>query len=513
MRFRDLLIRYWRELCLVALIILPFVALLPIGFLWLWENAALHWWILGSTAAGIGAIILKTQISRTTTKASVEWSAAVSPPSAEWNDREVSAWKIVERIVIESDSAILTDRASLIQTVELVMDSIAEHFHANAADARWRISLPEALLLVEKSSKAIRRQLLEHVPGAQHIQVTHALTLKNAYERYGDAVSTGLSHFTTLARLVRLSFDSQVLPRILVEYVLGEVGGYLSQRVRKDLTAILIREVGRAAIDLYSGRLRLDADELNVAAREESKEAVADLVGPIRILVAGQVNAGKSSLINAMCGEIQRRTGISPVLDNPQELLLKQDGKPEIVLIDMPGIGLDQDAESALQEKLRTTDLLLWVASATQSARAPDLKTLDGIRELYAKSKFARQPPIIIALTHIDHLTPATEWSPPYDLLALGRPKARRIRDAIEHASEALLVDAQDIVPVCLKDPTSPYNLDLIWLLISTKLQHAKHVKLERMYRGASQISPSEILSQLISAGRWIAGSVWRGGQ
>jgi hypothetical protein len=68
----------------------------------------------------------------------------------------------------------------------------------------------------------------------------------------------------------------------------GQVSGFLSRRVPAELTILLIREIGRAAIDVYSGRLRLADDELQAAAHAENVAAKEDLAGPVRILLAGQ---------------------------------------------------------------------------------------------------------------------------------------------------------------------------------------------------------------------------------
>src|SRR2546430_3838016 len=56
---------------------------------------------------------------------------------------------------------------------------------------------------------------------------------------------------------------------------------------------------------------------------------------------------------------------------------------------------------------------------------------------------------ILGVLTHIDLLSPAMEWQPPYDWQKGERPKEKNIRAAVEAAKEQLggLVDV--VVPVC----------------------------------------------------------------
>ena len=53
---------------------------------------------------------------------------------------------------------------------------------------------------------------------------------------------------------------------------------------------------GRAAIDLYAGRLALSDEEMRLA-RESDAVAPAASAAPVRLILVGQVNAGKSILV------------------------------------------------------------------------------------------------------------------------------------------------------------------------------------------------------------------------
>jgi hypothetical protein len=121
-------------------------------------------------------------------------------------------------------------------------------------------------------------------------------------------------------------------------------------------------------------------------------------------------------------------------------------------------------------------------------------------------------PPILIVVTHIDELTPALEWAPPYDLVQADRPKAGRIRGAIEHVSDVLGIDHDRIVPVCVRNVNAAYNLDLLWNLVATNLDEARFAKLDRLRQNAQGFSAALFLSQMAAGGRWLANSVWRGG-
>jgi predicted GTPase len=149
-------------------------------------------------------------------------------------------------------------------------------------------------------------------------------------------------------------------------------------------------------------------------------------------------------------------------------------------------------------------DLILWVASATQSARAPDRAGLDAFRT-WAKAQLTRRPPpLLLALTHVDELRPVREWSPPYDVSAPAGPKAQSIRAAMDAVGRALDLPADAIVPVALPAGQQTYNLDALWGRIALELDEAKLVQLDRLRIGQQRLDLRELAYQLGHAGRII---------
>jgi hypothetical protein len=114
---------------------------------------------------------------------------------------------------------------------------------------------------------------------------------------------------------------------------------------------------------------------------------------------------------------------------------------------------------------------------------------LKEMRNAHETNPDRRMPPILVVVTHIDELTPALEWAPPYDLVQADRPKAGRIRDAIEHVGDVLGIDHDRIVPVCVRNVDAAYNLDLLWNLVATNLDEARFAKLDRLRQNAQGFS------------------------
>ena len=141
----------------------------------------------------------------------------------------------------------------------------------------------------------------------------------------------------------------------------------------------------------------------------------------MRLVLIGQVSAGKSSLVNALAQESRSAVGPLPTTARVAEYRLELAGRPAVSLVDMPG--LEDGTEAEFLEQVERADLVVWVASATQPARDTDRKALAAVRAWAAAQLTRRVPPIVLALTHIDELRPAGEWQPPYDIAA---PAVRR---------------------------------------------------------------------------------------
>jgi hypothetical protein len=275
------------------------------------------------------------------------------------------------------------------------------------------------------------------------------------------------------------------------------------------LASAYVREVGRAAIDLYGGRLRVSPETLATtvtAATRDDRAAAQVLAEPLRILVVGQVNSGKSSLVNALLEEIQAAVDVLPATQGYTAYELKREGSPEALLIDAPGLGADAAAMDELLQEADDSDLVVWVSSATRPDRDVDRQALDAVRDHFAARLERREPPILIVLTHIDLLRPFQQWSPPYDLLDLGNAKAASIADAVQVVAAELGASVQSVVPVCLDEKRGRYNVDILWAKMFDVMPEAQGARLVRVVAAAgNEASWLRLWSQAVNAGRVIA--------
>lgn len=497
--------RYWRETLLVIAIVLPWLGIFVLGGIWLWQNG--HIWIWAAAAAALGLIAwpLSRSIRRRTDKEVRETLGELASPSVGWNQREQEAWNEVLAIADATAPFSFFELDPLLAHARQTIEAVAHKFHPDMQDAWAVFSVPDALLLTEKLSRDVRRQALLHIPGVRSIRLSHLLWMHRQSEQYGPVAQASWHVTSSLWRLLRAVVSPlQALAQETSGLFAHNAGRVLAYRLRSYATRMLTLEVGRAAIELYSGRLALSDEEVETARKQDSAAAVAAANGAIRILLVGQTSAGKSSILNALSAGIRAAVGPLPTTAIASEHRIEMEGRPAVILVDMPGLTKDPAPAISILEQAARSDLVLWVASAMQPAREPDRQGLQVFREWATAQLTRRPPPILLALTHIDQLRPASEWAPPYDLMRPIGHKAMAIRAATDAVAHILALDASDIVPIALPPDREPYNIDALWARIAQEIDEAKLVQLDRLRVAHQRPSWRDIARQVENAGRVI---------
>lgn len=504
--------RHWREAVLALVLALPWLSLLALGLVWLWQGGHVLVWAAAAAVLALLAVPLRLSLRRRAKEEARHGLGDLSEPARGWNAAERDAWAQVLAIADAATPLSLTEIEPALAIARDTVEAVARHFHPGAPDPWAQFALPEALLLAERLCRDVRREALRHIPGVRAMRLSYLLWLRRQSVRYGAVARQGWRVGFGLWRAVRATLNPiQAVVQEAREFMTEQTQHLLSDRVRAYATRLLVLEVGRAAIDLYSGRLALSDDEVRAARERDLRGLEAAAPAPVRILLAGQVNAGKSSLVNAMAREVRCAVGPLPTTSGAAEHPLALEGLPAVVLVDTAGLA-DRPASAAeLLRQAARADLVLWVAAATQPARGPDRSHLDALRA-WANVQVAQRPPsIVLALTHVDELRPAAEWAPPYDVTTPATPKARAIRAAIDAVSGALSVPADAVVPVAMPPGRAPYNLDALWGRIALELDEARLVQLDRLRLGQSGIRLRELAAQLGNAGRMIVKGIVEG--
>lgn len=484
----------------LAASLLPLFLLLPLGALWLWQQGWLTVWLIIAAVLGVATYGLTCWLGRAADTRSAEDNGPVAGPNPDFSPLDLAAWQSVEAVAREVDPTIVFDRQRLLETARITIDAVARHYHPEARHPVWRFTLPELFLVTERVSGRLRRVLLEEVPGSHMMRVGDAVRLWEFKPLLGRGANVfkGLNMVWRVTRLVNPG--SALLAEVrekLIGAALGDAGNWIQRRGAR----LWVEEVGRASIELYSGRLELDAAALKTADRLGDDIQGPAAVGPVRLLVAGQTNAGKSSLINTLLDTRAAGVDVLPHTGAYEAHELARDGEVEVILIDSPG--LDTEAQiQTLCDLAWQADALLWVTAGHRADRSLDRAALDAIRASFASEPRRSMPPLRVLLTHIDRLSPAREWSPPYNLEAAASPKARNIADSLQAVADDLTVAPQRVLPVRLQPEATRYNTDLIWPAIAEDLDDAHRARLLRLALQADRKRWRKLLEQAGAAGR-----------
>jgi predicted GTPase len=149
-------------------------------------------------------------------------------------------------------------------------------------------------------------------------------------------------------------------------------------------------------------------------------------------------------------------------------------------------VGTTAKDQRRFTEQAGNSDLILWVVNATAASDAADREALDALRKHFSERPHRREPPVIVALSHIDALSPEREWSPPYDTARPISDKGHAIRAAMEHVASSVDLPLADIIPVSVAAGQPPYNIELLIERIAARVSDAQRSQLLRLMEDAA---------------------------
>ncbi|AGA89714.1 putative GTPase [Thioflavicoccus mobilis 8321] len=496
------LLRRIDPLRLVALVLLalPPLALVGLGTLWLWEHDALLYWLAGLLASAAAGYGLQYLLHRRERRLLAE---AATEPNPDWSPRAEAVWGDVEALAdgLKLEDWPLNDSARLMELARLTLERVSRHYHPKARQPLLQLTVPHTLLILERASRDLRRDITEHIPFSHRLRIGDLLRA----QRWKVTADQAFLVYR-MGRAVINPLDA--LANEAWRNLRNQGTGLAQAELHGWLLRAIVRKVGYYAIDLYSGRLPLEEGDPTAAptprSRTDLEQTQLGDEEPLRILVFGRTNAGKSSLINALFGQLV--TAADTLADTTRGLApyrLEREGLTQALVIDTPGCDGDWLTDAQLHEAAADADLILWASPAHRPDRQVERACLDALRTAQAARPEHHPPPLIVAATHIDLLRPAREWQPPYDLQDPSGPKATNIAAAVAAIAADLAVPVEQVVPVALA-AGRVYNVDDgLWAKILDQHEAALRTRLLRCLAARRRAEDWELLRrQMIAAGR-----------
>ncbi|MGQ9769282.1 MAG: GTPase family protein [Thermogutta sp.] len=475
--------RHQQVVWILALIVVlvPYLGLMAVGGYALWKNG---WFLLyGSVTAGITALFYGLALYLRRRGGGEEVLPLKFECPESWPPREREAWGKVQRLAQQAIAGDIPTNSidDLRNLLEMLVREIARHYHPEHEDAYLDIQLPQLLKIVEKVAQDLRQVVQENVPGVHILTLRSLKQFKQMYDIAQPLYDIGY-----------MAYRVATLPLSPVNALWREVRRYLSGQainlsvgaLKAEIVSYIVHRMGFYLIELYSGRVILDEVEFdkNRISAEQAELRMAqpdidDYTGEfIRIVVVGQLKAGKSSLVNALRRTWHVQTDILPCTEQIQAYLMSPSTAPapnesqplpgRLMLVDTPGYeGLVEGrASRSLFAEVERADLILLACSARMASRKPDKDFLGRIQQFFQRHTHLKPPPVIVVGTFVDELRPRHDWNPPYRWNVTGKgdkltPKEESIQGFLSAIRADLeLSPSESVIPACTQ-PERIWNI------------------------------------------------------
>lgn len=241
-------------------VVLPMLSLAALGTIWLWENSLILWWAAIATIVSLLIYGAEWWLVRHGEKKAEPLSEATEEEFVVTSDgtktpmRERAAWRAVDALLSKVSAENLADRDAVLELGKRTVETVAREMHPDVKDPTLKFTVPEALALIEQVSRRLNQFVDRRIPLKNRITVGH---LMFAY-RWRGLVGMAEKAYN-LWRILRFANPAAAVAAEMRERVSGEMIRNAKSEVLKRIAQAYATEVARAAVDLYSGRLKFPA--------------------------------------------------------------------------------------------------------------------------------------------------------------------------------------------------------------------------------------------------------------
>ncbi len=376
----------------LAAAFIPTLTLIPLGGLYLFEKGYLLWWALGALAvvAIMVSLIWRVLLSPPAHRAAGNSSSAArderldvsgAAPDPHWSPLEEEAWTDVRALARSVDLEKLESTEAFLELGRQTVETVAGRLHPGRSQASLQFTLPEALAISEHVSKRLAHFVATHIP------LSDTLTIAQIWSVYRWRSAIGIAERAyDVWRVLRLANPATALTHEARERLSRAVLKWGREHVTRRLAEAFVEEVGRAAIDLYGGRLRIEMPADGAAspdiAAASGMASISD--HPLRLAIAG--------------GRLDNRAAVSALLTTPREQSTTSPVEPLPRLALTLSVDETRDATTAAKvaRSLLGADLVVWLVEADIGADAFDEAALAAVGRHFGDNLSLRAPPVLV---------------------------------------------------------------------------------------------------------------------
>jgi hypothetical protein len=384
----------------LILFVLPFVLLSAWGLYQLYLSGGfVLWMILSGLCVLLGSLCWSRVRKREST------SVHQAEGESFWQAEEESIWREIQAraAAIESGEREIKSVNELEELGFELLELVSKHYFPNSKKARFEVNLSHLLLVCEQASRDLRVLAIENIPFHDRFSV-------NDFFKAKKTLSLSSSVYSVYRGLRVVTNPTSAIFAELRELLSARAGKEIANTTSQWLLARFVESAGKHLINLYSGQA-FDSQSLLRSNSQDAENLLKAI--PLRIVLTGQHDSGKSTLLDALLPK-ESRTAVelgnelwAYVAEHPILGLLE--------VLELPSTEFVGEAKSSKEKRCRKylneSDVVYLVLAADNAARSLDLDLLDRLRE--GSQAVESSPEVIPLITRCD-LLPPIGWHPPY---------------------------------------------------------------------------------------------------